>query len=186
MLRRTGLAPVLGLFPGPVEGSLPQNLSCIRHEGSYESSFQLARNSQPPRAARHIRPVFCMSRGAVDYRLHWLDERRNTCGKNKFACNSIGNTHAKHHQHEFWKCCNGIEQSADLDPDEHRHRDDYDFPSEYHRRGFQRCGRNAFGFHRCRPEQWLSSSICSDGLRKRFRKYIRSQRCDEFSTCYLS
>ena len=181
MLPRTGLSPVPCLFGGPVEGFPSQTLCCSRHECTFILPNPIVRNFSPPGTARHVRNYSGVPCCAVDYRLHWFDKRRIHRGKNDFARNFNGHARGKPHEHEFWKCCNGIQQSPDPDPVKHRHFASHYFPGKFHRCGFRSRGRNVFGFHRCWPEQLLSNPVCTDDRWKRFRKHVHRQQCHKFS-----
>ena len=175
---------VLGLFAGPVESFPSRILSCSRHECTYDSPNPISRNSEPPGVSRHIRSHSRVPCRVVPFRLHRFDERRNARGEGKSSL--IGNARGKRHESEFWKCRSRIQQSANLDPDEHRHGAGHHFPGEFQWCGFRRGGGNAFSLHCCRPEQRISNPICTGDRRKCFRKHVHRQQCHEFSLCYFA
>jgi hypothetical protein len=51
-----------------------------------------------------------MPRCAVDYRLHWFDQRRIDCGKYENELDFIGNTCGQSHKFEFRERRGGIQQ----------------------------------------------------------------------------
>lgn len=161
-----------------------RNLTLTRHERLSEPSHPLSRNSPPPGAARPIRPDSCIARDALAGGLRRFDGRRNARGKIKFEfAFFLRNTRGKRRESEFWECCRGIEQPADLDSKQHRYSNGHNFPGNHYRSWFQRHRGNALACHSCWTESCLPGPICPDDCWKRIGHYLHSQRCDRFSAC---